>query len=64
LYLPGLWFHHISVRADSPSVAVNVFWKSLPASEYDPTDVYGRYVHSIFPQSDDDDDDDDNKSAL
>eukprot|EP00959_Pyramimonas_sp_CCMP1952_P021262 448596-Pyramimonas_sp.AAC.2 len=47
LYLPGLWFHHVTACGDSASVAVNVFWKSLPAVEYDPADVYGRSASTL-----------------
>ena len=44
LYLPALWYHHVSACAScgSPmSAAVNVFWNALPADEYAPGDVFG-----------------------
>ena len=43
LYIPAFWFHHV-VSADEgvPSVAVNVFWRSLSdKSAYDAKDIYG-----------------------
>lgn len=39
LFIPALWFHH--VVSESFSVAVNVFWRGLPAAEYSAKDVYG-----------------------
>ena len=45
LYIPALWFHHVlsyPPGADgAASVAVNVFWRSLPEGEHDPGDLYG-----------------------
>ena len=43
LYIPAFWFHHV-VSADegTPSVAVNVFWRSLDDKRaYDAKDIYG-----------------------
>ena len=39
LFIPALWFHN--VIAIDFCVAVNVFWRNLPAQLYDPKDVYG-----------------------
>jgi hypothetical protein len=39
LFIPSLWFHNV-VSLDF-SVAVNVFWRSLPKEMYDPKDTYG-----------------------
>ena len=51
LYIPALWFHHAHAtpsekkEKDDPwngaSVAVNVFWRCLPAADHDPGDVFG-----------------------
>jgi len=38
-FIPSLWFHNVLNL--SPTVAVNLFWYHLPASAYDPKDVYG-----------------------
>ena len=41
LFIPALWFHHISMGTD-PSVAINIFWKSpLKPNQYNPNDLYG-----------------------
>uniref|UniRef100_A0A8C4UM16 tRNA-yW synthesizing protein 5 n=1 Tax=Falco tinnunculus TaxID=100819 RepID=A0A8C4UM16_FALTI len=39
LFIPALWFH--SVISEEFGVAVNVFWKHLPAESYDKSDAYG-----------------------
>ncbi|KAL1123505.1 hypothetical protein AAG570_002583 [Ranatra chinensis] len=39
LYIPALWFHN--TICIGPSIGVNVFWKNLPHSMYDNSDVYG-----------------------
>ena len=39
LYIPALWFHNV-VSLDF-SVAVNVFWRTLPKDCYDAKDTYG-----------------------
>ncbi|XP_048580332.1 tRNA wybutosine-synthesizing protein 5 isoform X2 [Nematostella vectensis] len=39
LFIPALWFHNV-VSLDF-GVAVNVFWRHLPAEMYDNKDVYG-----------------------
>ncbi|XP_071290698.1 tRNA wybutosine-synthesizing protein 5 isoform X2 [Agelaius tricolor] len=39
LYLSALWFHN--VISEEFGVALNVFWKHLPAESYDKTDTYG-----------------------
>jgi tRNA wybutosine-synthesizing protein 5 len=41
LYIPALWFHHVTAGDASPSIAVNMFSRSLPQAEYHPKDVYG-----------------------
>lgn len=53
LYIPALWFHHARASEEEEggaeegdawngaSVAVNVFWRSLPAEDHDPGDVFG-----------------------
>ena len=45
LYIPALWFHHVLSHPPgtdgAASVAVNVFWRSLPEGEHDPGDLYG-----------------------
>ena len=53
LYIPALWFHHARASDEEEggagvedawngaSVAVNVFWRSLPAEDHDPGDVFG-----------------------
>ena len=35
----ALWFHNV-VNVES-GVAVNVFWRQLPADQYDQSDTYG-----------------------
>ena len=42
IFIPALWFH--STVALDCSVSVNVFWKNLDKSMYDPKDVYGNKV--------------------
>ncbi len=39
LFIPALWPHNM--KAESPGVAVNVFWKNLDKDLYDPKDAYG-----------------------
>jgi len=39
LFIPALWLHR--VRCESFSVAVNAFWRGLPADEHGAKDVYG-----------------------
>lgn len=39
LFIPALWFHN--VISEEFGVALNVFWKHLPAESYDKTDTYG-----------------------
>jgi hypothetical protein len=39
LYLPALW-HHNTLALD-PSISVNVFWRSLPLTDYERKDLYG-----------------------
>ncbi|XP_076458446.1 tRNA wybutosine-synthesizing protein 5-like [Babylonia areolata] len=39
LFIPALWFHN--VVSEEFGVAVNVFWKNLPAELYDHKDTYG-----------------------
>ncbi|XP_074949952.1 tRNA wybutosine-synthesizing protein 5 isoform X2 [Phalacrocorax aristotelis] len=39
LYLSALWFHN--VISEEFGVALNVFWKHLPAESYDKSDTYG-----------------------
>jgi len=39
LYIPAFWFH--SVQALQFCMSVNVFWRRLPASEYDSKDMFG-----------------------
>ncbi|XP_061858564.1 tRNA wybutosine-synthesizing protein 5 isoform X2 [Colius striatus] len=39
LFIPALWFHN--VISEDFGVALNVFWKHLPAESYDKSDTYG-----------------------
>ncbi|NXC13559.1 TYW5 protein, partial [Corythaeola cristata] len=39
LFIPALWFHN--VISEEFGVALNVFWKHLPAESYDKSDTYG-----------------------
>ena len=39
LFIPALWFHHVT--ALEFAVAVNVFWRHLPKELYDSKDPYG-----------------------
>lgn len=39
LFIPALWFHHVT--ALDFAVAVNVFWRQLPKELYDSKDPYG-----------------------
>ncbi|XP_040418006.1 tRNA wybutosine-synthesizing protein 5 [Cygnus olor] len=39
LFIPAMWFHN--VISEEFGVAVNVFWKHLPAECYDKSDTYG-----------------------
>ncbi|KAM9548293.1 tRNA wybutosine-synthesizing protein 5 isoform 1-T1 [Guaruba guarouba] len=39
LFIPALWFHN--VISEEFGVALNVFWKHLPADCYDKNDTYG-----------------------
>ena len=39
LFIPALWFHHVT--ALDFAVAVNVFWRHLPKELYDSKDPYG-----------------------
>lgn len=39
LFIPALWFHHVT--AIDFAVAVNVFWRHLPKEVYDSKDPYG-----------------------
>ncbi|POI27320.1 hypothetical protein CIB84_008930 [Bambusicola thoracicus] len=39
LFIPALWFHN--VISEEFGVALNVFWKHLPAECYDKSDTYG-----------------------
>lgn len=39
LFIPALWFHHVT--ALEFAVAVNVFWRHLPKELYDRKDPYG-----------------------
>ena len=39
LFIPALWFHHVT--AIDFAVAVNVFWRHLPKELYDSKDPYG-----------------------
>lgn len=39
LFIPALWFHNVT--SIDFSVAVNVFWRNLPAQVYDKKDPYG-----------------------
>ena len=41
LFIPALWFHHVSTIGDEVGVSVNVFWKQLPDALYTPDDNYG-----------------------
>jgi len=43
LFIPALWFHNMLAR--DFGVAVNVFWKELLATLYDPKDPYGNKDH-------------------
>ena len=39
LFIPALWFHNM--KATSPGVAINIFWKNLEEKLYDKKDPYG-----------------------
>jgi len=39
VYALALWFHNV-LNTES-GVAVNVFWRHLPADQYDQSDTYG-----------------------
>jgi len=39
LYIPALWFHNMTAK--SFGIAINIFWKNLDQSLYDPKDPYG-----------------------
>ena len=41
LFIPAFWYHHVYAEDAEPSVAVNVFWRSLADDEYDTKDIYG-----------------------
>ncbi|KAI3645651.1 hypothetical protein MP228_008579 [Amoeboaphelidium protococcarum] len=43
LYIPSLWIHQTIALSDggSPSIGVNIFWKSLPDVHYVKKDLYG-----------------------
>jgi tRNA wybutosine-synthesizing protein 5 len=41
LFIPAFWYHHVYAEDSEPSVAVNVFWRSLTDDEYDAKDIYG-----------------------
>jgi len=43
LFIPALWFHNM--EAKDFGVAVNVFWKELEDTLYDPKDPYGNKDH-------------------
>ena len=40
LYIPALWSHHVTAL-HGPSIAVNVFYRHLPAAQYPSKDLYG-----------------------
>jgi hypothetical protein len=40
LYIPALWAHHVTAL-HGPSIALNVFFRHLPASGYPSKDLYG-----------------------
>ncbi|KAH9601656.1 hypothetical protein LSM04_005692 [Trypanosoma melophagium] len=41
LFLPSLWFHHITTMGNSHCVSVNVFFERFPHEDYDKKDLYG-----------------------
>lgn len=42
LFIPALWFHHVTAGPAEPSLAVNVFWKGEEDQNlYDTKDIYG-----------------------
>lgn len=40
LYIPALWSHHVTAL-HGPSIALNVFYRHLPADQYPSKDLYG-----------------------
>jgi len=40
LYIPALWSHHVTAL-HGPSIALNVFYRHLPAGQYPSKDLYG-----------------------
>ena len=40
LFIPALWFHHISCPEQS-CISVNLFWHGMPPANYDQKDLYG-----------------------
>ncbi|ORC92175.1 tRNA wybutosine-synthesizing protein 4 [Trypanosoma theileri] len=41
LFLPSLWFHHITTMGNSHCISVNVFFERFPHEDYDKKDLYG-----------------------
>ncbi|CBH14707.1 hypothetical protein, conserved [Trypanosoma brucei gambiense DAL972] len=41
LFIPALWFHHVTTLKGSYSMSVNVFFERLPHADYDKKDLYG-----------------------
>ncbi|KXZ49143.1 hypothetical protein GPECTOR_23g71 [Gonium pectorale] len=41
LFLPSLWFHHVTTTGGASGISVNAFWRHLPAECYHKKDLYG-----------------------
>ncbi|KAG2492262.1 hypothetical protein HYH03_009502 [Edaphochlamys debaryana] len=41
LFLPSLWFHHVTATGGAMSISVNAFFRHLPAECYHRKDLYG-----------------------
>ncbi|EKF31682.1 hypothetical protein MOQ_004479 [Trypanosoma cruzi marinkellei] len=41
LFIPSLWFHHITTMEGSYSISINVFFERFPHEDYDKKDLYG-----------------------
>ncbi|RNF23284.1 tRNA wybutosine-synthesizing protein 4 [Trypanosoma conorhini] len=41
LFIPSLWFHHLTTMEGSYSISVNVFFERFPREDYDKKDLYG-----------------------
>jgi len=39
LFIPAMWFHNVITK--DPAIALNIFWKHLPDSQYASHDLYG-----------------------